>query len=229
MIYITRKILWILIISFICIELVTLFSKTNVLHTFSNSLAGTTIVIDPGHGHPDAGASSSNNIQEKNINLKIALKLKKNLESAGAKVILTRKDDNSLSRSKTNNKKDDLNKRVEIRDKSNASLFISIHMNYYENSKYSGAQVFYSNSNKENKILAESIQSKLISDADPLNKRKIKNDNNIYVLKGSRIPAVLVECGFLSNVNEANKLNTKKYQKKVADAIFKGIIEYLNK
>ena len=99
-------------------------------------------------------------------------------------------------------------------------------MNHFEDSKYTGAQVFYNNCDTRNEQLAKSIQKNIIAHADPTNKRQIKKDNNIYVLKNSKIPAILIECGFLSNIGEANKLNTDKYQTKISQAICKGIIEY---
>ena len=197
--------------------------------TSSTSLKKLTIIIDAGHGYPDSGASSSNNIYEKDLNLEISKKIKKELEKYGVTVIMTRKTDNSLSTSKTNNKKDDLNKRCEIRNNSNADLFISIHMNHFDNSKYTGAQVFYNNSSKNNELLAKYIQNNLIKYADPTNNRKIKKDNTIYILKNSKIPSVLIECGFLSNIWEANKLNEERYQNTIAKSIVKGIIEYNSK
>ncbi len=187
---------------------------------------GKTVVIDAGHGIPDGGASSASGIQESEINLKIAKSLKKLLTKNKVKVIMTRSGENSLSDSETNNKRDDLNKRCEIREKSNADIFVSIHLNHFEESQYSGAQVFYNSGNAENEILAKCIQDSIIELADPENTRNIKADNSIYVLKNASMPSVLVECGFLSNPDEAEKLNTKKYQEKIAHAIYCGIAKY---
>ena len=184
------------------------------------------IVIDAGHGTPDEGASSKDGIYESEINLKIAKKLKKLLEKAEIKVIMTRTKSTSLSESKTNNKKDDLSRRVEIRDTSNADIFISIHLNHFTESQYRGAQVFYGDSVPKSKVLAGFLQESLIKLVDPDNKREIKSNNEIYVLKSSKIPCVLVECGFLSNPQEANLLSQDEYQQKIAYALYNGVCKF---
>lgn len=226
MIFISKPLKPVICIFIITIVFLLLLNNSPSVLTFKSSLKKITIILDAGHGYPDSGASSVNNIYEKDINLKITKKLKKLLEKQGATVILTRISDDSLSKSKKNNKRDDLNKRVQIRDSSDADIFISIHMNHFEDSRYTGAQVFYNSSDNRNEHLAKCIQKNIIDHADPKNKRKIKQDNNIYVLKNSQIPSVLIECGFLSNLGEANKLNTDKYQNKISEAICKGIVEY---
>lgn len=190
---------------------------------------GKTVIIDAGHGFPDGGASSASGIHESEINLKIAKKLKKILTKNKMKVIMTRSNENSLSESKNNNKRDDLEKRSKIRDNSKADIFVSIHLNHFGEPQYSGAQVFYNNGNEKNELLAKCIQENLIALVDPQNTRNIKNDNNIYVLKNASIPSALVECGFLSNPEEAEKLNTKEYQNKIANAIYLGIADYFEK
>lgn len=200
--------------------------KKNLIPASSTPLTKKTIIIDAGHGFPDSGTSSKSGISESDINLKIAKKLKKLLSKSKVKVIMTRKDENSLSESKTNNKQDDLKKRAKIRDNSNADMFISIHLNHFGEPQYYGAQVFYSSNNDENQKLAESVQKKLIELADPSNTRKVKSTNDIYILKNAQIPSVLIECGFLSNPDEAEKLNTDEYQQKLVWAIYCGIADY---
>ncbi len=185
-----------------------------------------TVIIDAGHGFPDGGTVSQSGIKESEINLQIAKKLKKLLSKNKVKVIMTRNDKNSLSTSETNNKRDDLNKRTHIRESSDADLFISIHLNHFGESKYRGAQVFYSENNPENKELAQSIQTKLIELADPENTRSIKSTNSIFILKNSSIPSALAECGFLSNPEEALLLSTPEYQDKIAKALYHGIMDY---
>lgn len=208
------------------LSLFTLF-YTKAQYTMSQNLLDTIIIIDAGHGYPDGGTSSKSGIQEHKINLEIAKKLKKILIKNGATVVMTRNDEHSLSDSKTNNKREDLNKRVKIRDNSGGSIFISIHLNHFSDSKYSGAQVFYNTNSVSSKLLAETIQESLIKNVDTSNSRKAKGDNTIFVLKNSKIPSILVECGFLSNIEEAEKLSDSKYQKKLANAIYKGIEEYI--
>ncbi len=188
-----------------------------------------TIIIDAGHGIPDKGAASASGIYESDINLKIAMKLKKLLQKSKVNVIMTREDENSLSDSKTNNKRDDLAKRVKVIKESDADLFISIHLNHFSEPKYSGAQVFYNDCNTENEILAKSIQESLVKLADPENTRDVKVSNDIFILKNSGIPSVLTECGFLSNPEEAELMNTKEYQDKLAWAIYCGVCDYFDK
>ena len=203
------------------------YSYSDYLVTTSSSISGTVVVIDAGHGIPDNGACSENGIYENEINLKIAKKLKSLLKRNKVNVIMTRNNMHSLSNSKTNNKRDDLRKRVEIRDNSDADIFISIHLNHFNESKYYGAQVFYSPDNEKSMLLAKNIQSKLIELADPTNTRNIKSGSGIYILKDSKIPAVLVECGFLSNANEAEKLATDEYQDKIAWSVYTGLCKYM--
>lgn len=188
-----------------------------------------TVIIDAGHGIPDNGASSPEGIKENEINLKISKKLKKLLAKSKIRVIMTRKDLYSLSDSKSNNKREDLKKRTEIRDKKKADLFLSIHLNHFSDPKYSGAQVFYNDSNYESRLLAETIQKNLITLLNPNNKRQAMVSNDIFILKNSKKPSILVECGFLSNPDEAKLLSDEKYQEKIAKALYTGICEYFSK
>lgn len=180
------------------------------------------IVLDAGHGGKDAG-TSNDGIYEKDINLDIVLLLKDELIRSGATVILTRDGDYDLSTPNTNRrKKSDFDNRIKLINKSSADLYISIHMNYLDNSKYYGAQVFYTESNE---ILANVIQESLKSYLNtPLDEKKI--GNTIYMYKQLNIPGVLIECGFLSNEEERKLLVDKEYQKRVVNAIIKGIMAY---
>lgn len=205
---------------------VLMIHTNHIIPTNSIPIAKKTIILDAGHGFPDSGASAASGTAEKDINLNIAKKLEKILKKNDAKVIMTRSDDNSLSDSKTNNKRDDLNKRRNIRDNSKADIFVSIHMNHFDDPKYYGAQVFYSESTEENKKLAECIQENMVKLADPSNNRQVKSSNDIFVLKNAQIPSVLIECGFLSNPAEAEKLSDSKYQEKLAWAIYCGISDF---
>lgn len=192
------------------------------------------IVIDAGHGSPDGGAVGKSGVEEKDLNLIISGKIGDLLIRSGAKVVYTRNNDKCIV--DTNNKKlrqikiEDLELRKQIINQSNADVFISIHMNKFEDEKYYGAQVFYDGELKENKILAESIQSSLIEFADPSNTRKIKHVNGkMFLLKNNKMPSVLIECGFLSNIREEKLLCDNNYQDKIAYAVFLGIMKFLDK
>ena len=127
-------------------------------------------------------------------------------------------------------KKSDMRMRKEDIEKYKADIFISIHMNKFEQSKYRGAQVFYDDDNEENRVLAESIQNSLKEILKDDNKRVPKaTGDSIFVLRDNKIPSVLIECGFLSNPEEASLLNTPKYQKKVAEGIYLGLSKYINR
>lgn len=189
------------------------------------------IVIDAGHGNPDGGAVSPDGTLEKDINLDVAKRLYSLLEKTGAYVIMTRLDDNAvtddLDAKIREIKRKDLKNRRDIRDNSDADLFVSIHMNKFEQPQYYGAQVFYSETPENSKELAESIQSELIALADPSNTRSPKKAEGIFILKNSKIPSVLIECGFLSNPSELEKLKTDEYRDTLAWSIYCGIVKYL--
>lgn len=200
---------------FLCFIVIFLsFSITNV------EAKRSIIVIDPGHGGMDGGASY-NEILEKNINLEISKRLKLILEDEGYEVILTRDSDEDLSGDEFIKKEDMIN-RVNIINSSNAILCISIHLNYFTDSAYSGAQVFYSNINSFNYYLASFIQSSLEEMLNNTNREIVLRDN-IYLLNHSLIPTALVECGFLSNKKERELLCTEEYQILLARAIYFGI------
>lgn len=185
-------------------------------------LTGKTIVIDAGHGGVDPGTSYGK-IYEKDINLSISLKLEKELSSMGAEVILTRDGDYDLSSPNvTFRKKSDFDNRIKLINNSNASLYISIHLNYLSDTRYSGPQVFYNN---DNKLLAETIQNNMNNDLN--GDREVKKiPADTYMYNKLKVSGVLIECGFLSNTKERNLLMTETYQKKIAKSIGKGILEY---
>lgn len=193
---------------------------------------GKTIIIDAGHGAPDGGAVGDSGVLEKDLNLSVAQILQKFMESGGVQVLLTRSDDNGIydiSGSIKNKKVSDIKNREKFMKETDADVFLSIHMNKFSEKQYSGPQVFYSVNDSDSKHLAECIQSNMISALSPKSEREIKPaDKNIYLLNNATIPAVLVECGFLSNAEEEQKLKDKNYQRKLAWAIYCGIIEYFN-
>lgn len=176
------------------------------------------------HGGFDPGKVATDGINEKNINLAIASKLSTFLEEGGAVIRNTRVEDSSLSDSK----RQDLKSRAEIANNSKADIFISIHQNSFPKSNVKGAQVFYYKGSEEGKRLASFIQNRLKEVVDINNSRIAKANDSYYVLKQIKIPSVIVECGFLSNSVEHNKLISSEYQEKLAWAIYMGILDYFN-
>ncbi len=190
-----------------------------------------TIVIDAGHGGEDSGAVA-NGILEKDINLSISLKLRDMLEACGYNVVMTRDTDKSIYDSTagtTREKKvSDLKNRTDIINGSEDNILVSIHQNKFEQSQYYGTQMFYSVNSPESEHLAEELRRSVTSMLQPDNKRELKpSTDSIYILKKAEVPAVIVECGFLSNPQEAQKLASEEYQQQMAFAIFCGITGYL--
>ena len=192
------------------------------------------VVIDAGHGEPDGGAVSKDGIKESELNLQIAQKLKAKLEELNIEVIMTRENSNNISNLEETQKTireiktTDLNNRVKIANESGASMLVSIHMNKFEDSKYRGWQTFYSKSSEEGKKLAENIQESIGEVIQSDNKRKALKIEGIKIIDKSQIPAVIVECGFLSNTEECNLLQDENYQEKMVEGIKIGIQKYLD-
>ena len=187
------------------------------------------ILIDPGHGGYDGGAEV-NGVKEKNINLNISLLLREELVKAGFDVMMTREKDEALKLDKPKfktRKSEDLAARCKIKSDSNCDIFISIHMNIFTESQYSGGQVWYSRY-PESRRLAELIQGNFKKYIDDKNERLAKPALDAYKVLRSidTMPGVIVECGFLSNPAEARKLNNTDYQKKIAEIIAKSVEEY---
>ncbi len=188
-------------------------------------LLGKIIYIDAGHGGRDPGAIYKD-LKESDINLDITNELKIELEKQGAIVYQTRIGDYDLSKiNATNHKKSDLTERAKIINESNAEIYISIHLNSDPSPTWQGAQIFYTNKNKENKKIAEIIQEKFKKNIK--SNRKIKQLKNMYMFDRIKKPGILVEAGFISNENDRYKLKQKEYQQKIAQTITEGIIEYL--
>ena len=193
-----------------------------------------TIVLDAGHGGIDPGAlTKDKNTTEKDVNLSITLKLRELIESSGGLVILTREDDSSLyseEGNKTTRQKynENLKNRKKIIDESKADMFVSIHLNAFEQAKYYGAQTFYPKGKDDSKELSKYIQEELKRVVDKTNNREVKPRQDIYLLKENEIPSVLIECGFLSNDKEAKLLVDEEYQDKIAWSIYVGIQKYFS-
>lgn len=188
------------------------------------------IVVDVGHGGFDSGKVGVNGELEKDINLQVALKLKAALEANGMQVVMTREDDQGLYDADASNKKaQDLQRRCELINKENPIMTVSIHQNSYTSPQIKGAQVFYYTTSKESQELAETVQKTLIEQVDPDNHRQAKANDSYYLLKKTESAIIIVECGFLSNPEEAQKLTEEAYQQQMADAICAGIFQYLGK
>ncbi|MCL2204092.1 MAG: N-acetylmuramoyl-L-alanine amidase [Defluviitaleaceae bacterium] len=191
------------------------------LPAFAMPLDRRVVVVDAGHGGWDPGMVSGK-VDEKDINLKIAHKLQAYLELGGATVIITRLDDSDLSKSKSG----DMAVRRLIANTSKADIFVSIHQNAFGNSSVRGAQVFYFNESDNSKKLANAIQEQIKEFANPSNRFQARANSNYFVLKQTEMPAVLVECGFLTNPGEKSRLLTEAYQEKIAWGIYMGIVDY---
>ncbi|WP_425060196.1 Germination-specific N-acetylmuramoyl-L-alanine amidase [Sporomusa carbonis] len=201
----------------------------NSLYAFdaAQKLTGKVIVVDAGHGGIDPGANRPG-VVEKDINLAVALQLKEVLNHYGAKVVLSRQSDIELS-SECDNEKvrgryhRDLMARVEMVEESDADLFVSIHANAVTNAKRHGAEVFYCANSEAGKKLATSVQAELCNVTQTSRAAKTAD---YFVLRRNKIPAALIEVGYITNIEERKLLLTPEYQKKLAEAIAKGIYNY---
>ena len=189
-----------------------------------------TVILDAGHGGFDGGAVASDGTVEKDINLKITLASAKFLRQSGFNVILTRENDVSTDDVETEKistrKKSDLKNRLNLMKDYKDAVFVSIHLNKFTTSAANGSQVFYSRS-EESKRLGDCIQKSIVAKLQPENTRVNKlATSSTYLLYNATVPSVLVECGFLSNKAELEKLKDKDYQNKMAFSIYCGILEY---
>ena len=190
-----------------------------------------TVIIDAGHGGKDGGAvGADRSVIEKDINLTISKMLQKKLSDDGYNVIMTRTEDIMLSDPAiTSSKKaGDLYARLKIMQNTENAVFVSIHMNAFSDSRYSGLQVYYSENDPRSRELAQAVQSKVKEALQPENERKIKAaKDSIYLLKKASCPAVLIECGFLSNPEECAHLKSEAYQNALAQSICLAIEDYI--
>ena len=223
-------ILAVLLISF-CIVMFSAFSNITA-HTSADIDDRITVIIDAGHGGEDGGAEVDG-ILEKDINLSIADKLADTLRLCGVRVTEIRDEDISVyddsAQTLREKKVSDLKHRVEIVNGSENNILVSIHQNKFDNSAYSGTQVFYSTNNDKSRVLAESIRNSVVSLLQNDNTRELKPANSdIYLLDNATVPAVIVECGFLSNDEERAKLLDSGYQSEMAYSIAMGVLEYID-
>ncbi len=189
------------------------------------------IILDAGHGGIDGGCSSAAGDVEKNINLAILLDLREMLRASGYEVIVTRDTDISIHdkgvEGIANQKSSDMDNRLEIFNSVEDAICLSIHQNQFTDPKYSGAQMFYSETNDESAVLAQEIQDQFVAFLQPENKREIKLcGKELFLCYFCENPTVMAECGFLSNPEEAALLVTEEYQKKVAFTLYAALVQH---
>ena len=191
-----------------------------------------TIVLDAGHGGEDGGCEA-NGLVEKDLNLDITLRIAALLREQGVNVVLTRETDELLydknSDYEGKKKYQDVRRRLEIAQNQENPVLVSIHMNYFAQTQYSGLQVWFSKADAKSRILANLIQSNVKNSLQSANKRNIKEaTSSIFLLDNATFPAILIECGFLSNVNEARALGDENYRQKLVNIIFQSIMTYIS-
>ena len=218
---------------FILLVMGIVFFTQPVKETVGNAMQqeqeGLCVVIDAGHGGDDPGKIGINGAKEKDVNLSIARRVKDYLEKEDIRVVMTRETEDGLYDADASHKKvQDMKRRIAIIEETAPDLTVSIHQNSYPEEYVHGAQVFYYEGSVEGQELADKIQKRLIEGADPENKRQIKANSSYYLLKKTKIPIVIVECGFLSNRTEAEALCSDEYQDRIAWEITLGILQYLN-
>lgn len=184
-------------------------------------LDGVCILVDAGHGGYDGGARAvKNGLWEKEYNLRMALEIRDALEAQGARVIMTRTEDKAFA----NKKRPDLDARLQMAKDGGADILLSVHMNEYHDAKEAGPQVFYRKNNAQSRLLAGCLQESLIAGLQPSRVRSALAGD--YYMLSLPIPSVLIECGFISNLQEAKWLLDADYQKQLAQAVCRGVIEY---
>lgn len=211
----------------------TFMANFSAAEASSMPITQKTVIVDAGHGGDDGGAIGIDGTVEKDINLDIALKLEKILKFYGFNVIMTRTQDvmtcddglDSLRKRKIS----DIHNRFELMRKNPDAIFISVHQNIFEDSSQHGTQVFYSGNDERSKELAEAIQTSVTLTLQRKNDRVVKKSGSgIYLLYHAKIPAVLVECGFISNSDEVKKLKDESCRMKLAILIADGLLKYLS-
>jgi N-acetylmuramoyl-L-alanine amidase len=208
-----------------CFEINKILTDINVSST-SEYTVKNTIVIDAGHGGADAGTIGIDGTQEKGINLNIALKLYDYLMVSGIDSVLIRDGDYEVYNDNEDRSRSDLYNRMDFINSIDNSILVSIHQNHFENEAEWGTQIWYSANNDESKTLADSILENVKLYLQPDNQRLNKeSDNSYYLLYKAQVPSVMVECGFMSNKEENDKLKDTDYQCDMAYSIMLGINE----
>lgn len=236
--YVSLKISYILVAFFLGTLLMFICSVAGAVHAVNTAAEKIevlpTVVLDAGHGGEDGGAVSADGVEEKTLNLAIALALREKLAANGFSVRMIRETDTAVGDTSLDTvaarKRSDIHSRVDLVDQTDHCILVSIHQNYFEQSRYSGAQVFYSPNTPESASLAEQIRLKIVEKIQPENKRENKPaEKGIYLLQHVSVPAVIVECGFLSNPEEAALLQDPEYQSRFAAAVAEGIAVFCGK
>ena len=233
-----KKIQNVVCAALICVfALVWFFSKDVSVTVPASADAGENvnkkvIVLDAGHGGIDGGCVSVNGVAEKGINLSIVQTLRDCFDILGFDVVCTREDDRSIHDSGVEGigkqKLSDMKNRHDIINRYDDALVLSVHQNQFVDERYSGAQMFYAKDNDDSRRLAECMKKQFVALLQPNNERETKPvGKEIYLIHNAKSPSVLVECGFLSNHDEAKLLESADYQKKVAFTILTGAQEYL--
>ncbi len=224
-----------LVFMLLCIMCLAIdYGPSNKILSTSSTQERTVIVIDPGHGGEDGGCVSENGILEKDLNLMISDKLRYILSASGYDVLMTRQEDKmvydmygDMTDYKGKKKLFDLKNRIKFAKENSADMFVSIHMNKFPVSKYKGLQVYYSPNNDRSEILAKSVKENNTLYLQPDNQREIKAaGTNIFVLNRLEVPAILVECGFLSNAEETAQLCDEEYRNKLALVVATSLMKY---
>ncbi len=206
------------------------FYDVGTSETAAVPVSSRVVMLDAGHGGADGGAVGGDGTAEKDLNLTVAVKVQELLEQSGCTVFMTRSEDISLSTPEDDEKRErkmaDLNNRKRMVEEYSPDAFVSIHMNTFTDPQYNGTQVFYAKSPQNSKKLAEYIQQEVVA-FDPENTRVAKDGTaGIYVLQEALVPSVVVECGFLSNDTDLERLKTEGYQNELANAVFNGISRF---
>ncbi|MBQ6717802.1 MAG: N-acetylmuramoyl-L-alanine amidase [Clostridia bacterium] len=219
------------LLAIICLIAAFSYVKSEVIPTNTTTDIAKTVIIDAGHGGFDGGASAADGTVEKDINLQIALKTAYILRLNGFEVIMTRDSDTGTeddeSEAIAKRKKSDLSNRLQMMKDYPDAIYVSIHLNKFTTSAANGAQVFYTKNYKEARDLAQSVQQSIVTLIQPENTRVVKQGtDSTYLLKNAAVPTIIVECGFLSNKSELEKLKNDDYQSQMALAIVGGIMDY---
>ncbi len=233
-----KKIQNVVCVALVCVfALVWFFSKDISVSVPASSNVQTNmnkkvIVLDAGHGGIDGGCVSVNGVAEKGINLSIVQTLRDSLDILGFDVVCTREDDRSIHDSGVEGiakqKLSDMKNRLDIINRYDDALVVSVHQNQFVDPRYSGAQMFYAKENDDSRRLAECMKKQFVALLQPSNERETKPvGKEMYLIHNAKSPALMVECGFLSNPDEAKLLESADYQKKVAFTILTGLEEYL--